>query len=144
MPTTCIVIGIIAAIVVAAVKWPRFTFYFDRNYRLIVFVSGFVMEVGAIARWDEWQPWSSILAGVGGSVLATVLVGFLGPDGDKVYQTFLRLGVTEFYSSRNRFQDDEWVTGCAKRSTAVFSSVKRMVGGVTTAVSGLHSLSASE
>jgi hypothetical protein len=73
-------------------------------------VCGIVLEVGAIAKWEEWQPWSSVLAGVGGSVLATVLVGFLGSDGDKVYQAFLRLGVTEFYSSRNRFEDTEWVT----------------------------------
>lgn len=37
-------------------------------------------------------------------------MGLLGPDGDKVYQAFLRLGVTEFYSSRKRVPDDHWVS----------------------------------
>jgi hypothetical protein len=88
----------------------RCAFYFDRKYRWTVLFVGLVLEVGGIAMWKEWQPWSSVLVGVGGSVLATVLVGFLGPDGDEVYQAFLRLGVREFYSSRKGVPDDRWVT----------------------------------
>jgi hypothetical protein len=109
MPISCIVITVVAVIVVAAVlKWQRCTFYFSRHSRLVVFVSGFAFEVVAIARWQEWQPWSSVLAGVGGSVLATVLVGLLGSDADEVYQAFLRHGVTRFYPDRDQSHID-WV-----------------------------------
>lgn len=40
----------------------RFAFYFARTYRLTVFVSGLALEVVAIAKWEDWQPWSSVLA----------------------------------------------------------------------------------
>ena len=109
MPVSCTVTVVVAMIVVAAVlKWQRCTFYFSRHSRLVVLVSGFVLEICAIARWEEWQPWSSVLAGVGGSVLATVLVGFLGSDADEVYQAFLRHGVTRFYPNREQSHVD-WV-----------------------------------
>src|ERR1700674_1420136 len=109
MPATCIVIIIVATTVIVAIKWPRCTFYFGRSSRLIILMSGVVLESLALAKWDDWQPWSSIFAGVGGSVLATVLVGIMGSDGDKLYQTFLRLGVTDFHGNRNKVDDDYWV-----------------------------------
>lgn len=110
MPISYIVILVVAAVAVAAiVKWQRCAFYFSRNSRLIVLVSGLVLEVVAIARWQEWQPWSSVFAGVGGSVLATVLVGVLGSDADESYQGFLQHGVTRFYPSRDQSHVD-WVS----------------------------------
>jgi hypothetical protein len=80
----------------------------EKKSRVIVLASGIVLEVLALAKWD-WQPWSGICAGVGGSVLATVLVGIMGSEGDKLYQTFLRLGVTDFHGNRNKVADDYWV-----------------------------------
>jgi len=85
----------------------RFSFFFERKYSAAVFFAGFALEVLGLATWTKWQPVSSVFAGVGGSVLATALVAFFGPEGDRVYQTFLRLGVTEFYPDRKKFED--WV-----------------------------------
>ena len=42
-------------------------------------------------------------------MLATVLVSLGGPAGDPVYQTFLRLGVTDFYSNRDNYPKERWV-----------------------------------
>lgn len=90
-------------------SWQRFTFFFSHRYWLVVAIIGVILEAGAIVGWKDWQPWSAMIGGVGGSVLATVLVSFWGPAGDPVYQTFLRLGVTKFYRDRNRFPKDQWV-----------------------------------
>ena len=109
MPVSCIVIVIVAAILVAVIiQWQRCMFYFNRSSRLIVLGSGLALEVVAIARWGEWQPWSSVFAGVGGSVLATVLVGFWALDADEAYQAFLQHGVTRFYPDREQSHVD-WV-----------------------------------
>jgi hypothetical protein len=110
MPVSCIIIVVFAVIATAVViKWRRCGFYFSRNSRLIVLGGGFVLEIVAISTWQGWQPWSSVFAGVGGSMLATALVGVIGPDGDRLYQTFLRLGVTDFHGSRNKVENDYWV-----------------------------------
>jgi hypothetical protein len=85
----------------------RCSFFFERKYSATVSFTGLVLEIVGLVTWTKWQPVSSVLAGVGGSVLATMLVAFFGPDGDRVYQTFLRLGVTEFYPDRKKFED--WV-----------------------------------
>jgi len=90
--------------------WQRCTFFFGRayghKYWLVVVVLGILLEAAGVI-WKDWQPGSAILMGIGGSVLATVLVTFAGPAGDEVYQTFLRLGVTEFYPDRNWYENPE-------------------------------------
>jgi hypothetical protein len=102
--------AIVAAVmlVLVAVNWRRVEFYFSRSSRLIAFFSGFALEIFALARWSDWQPLSSIFAGVGGSVLAAVLIGFLSSDADKAYQMFLRSGVTRFYPNREQSGID-WI-----------------------------------
>lgn len=52
---------------------------------------------------------AGIFAGIGGSVIATVIVSLAGPLGEEVYQSFLRLGVTRFYSNRSLVENDQWV-----------------------------------
>ncbi len=89
----------------------RCAFFLSQNYWWTVLVAGVILEAAALARWEKWQPWSSILAGVGGSVLATVLVSLFGPGGDRIYQTFLRLGVTEFWANRDLYPKTRWVGG---------------------------------
>jgi len=92
--------------------WRRCTFFFSRavghTYWSGVAVLGGLLEaIGVLLAWKGWEPWAAILLGVGGSVLATVLVSLAGPAGDEVYQTFLRLGVTEFYPNRKRYERPE-------------------------------------
>ncbi len=87
--------------------WCRCTFFFSQRYWLLVTVFGLILLAVAFVTWKSWEPWSAMLAGVGGSVLATVIVSFWGPGGDEVYQSFLKLGVTEFYPDRDTFRG--WV-----------------------------------
>lgn len=91
--------------------WAKLEFFFRQQYWFLVLFVGVVILLSALIGWRDWQPWSTICAGIGGSVLSTVIVSFLGPGGDPVYQAFLKLGVTEFYPDRNKYPKDEWVNG---------------------------------
>lgn len=91
--------------------WDRGRFFLSPSqaYWHPVAVLGFFLLAIALATWKSWQPWSTILAGIGGSVLATVIVTFAGPAGDPVYQAFVKLGVTEFFPSRDKVPKERWV-----------------------------------
>lgn len=88
--------------------WRRCTFFFARTYWVWVTAAGLVLVVTAFSR-KSWEPWSAIFAGIGCSILATVIVTFAGPAGDPLYQRFLQLGVTEFYPDRDTFPKHRWV-----------------------------------
>lgn len=86
-----------------------FFFKLKQNYWQVVLLVGVVLVV--IAGWLSQQHpvVASVVGGIGGGVVATVIVSFAGPAGDDAYQRFLSLGVTTFYSSRNKVPDDDWV-----------------------------------
>ena len=109
--------------------WAKLEFFFRQQYWFLVLFVGVVILLSALIGWRDWQPWSTICAGIGGSVLSTVIVSFLGPGGDPVYQAFLKLGVTEFYPDRNKYPKDEWVNGL-RQTGFVYSPGMPMVDGL--------------
>lgn len=89
--------------------WRRCSFLLSQVYWLAVACTGALLVAVGMATWANWQPWSGVLIGIGGSVLATVIVSMMGPAADKVYQSYLRLGVIDFYADRARFPPERWV-----------------------------------
>jgi len=87
----------------------RISFFFKKHYWRELALAGVVLEILAAVFWQSCPRFAGVLAGVGGSILATVIVTFAGPAGEQVYQSFLRLGVTRFWSDRSKVDDDEWV-----------------------------------
>jgi hypothetical protein len=87
----------------------RSKFFFKSNYWRGLGIIGAFLEVLAFAFWQSSPRWSGVFAGVGGSILATVIVTWAGPAGEEAYQGFLRLGVTKFYPNRNQVPSEQWV-----------------------------------
>src|SRR5712691_11086528 len=87
----------------------RLLFLFKQNYWRGLALTGVVLETLAAVFWLSSPRFAGVLAGVGGSILATVIVTWAGPAGEEVYQSFLRLGVTRFWSDRSKVDDDDWV-----------------------------------
>ena len=87
----------------------RCEFFFKAKYWPVVGLVGLLCEAVAAALVKPYPLWAGALGGIGGSILATVLVSFAGPAGEKVYQNFLALGVEDFYPSRSHFPTDRWV-----------------------------------
>jgi hypothetical protein len=87
----------------------RLLFLFKQNYWRGLALTGVFLEILAAAFWQSNPRLAGICAGVGGSILATVIVTWAGPAGEEVYQSFLRLGVTRFWSDRSLVDDDQWV-----------------------------------
>jgi hypothetical protein len=87
----------------------RTSFFFRQNYWRSLALTGVGLEILAGAFWQSNPRWAGIFAGVGGSILATVIVTWAGPAGEVVYQSFLRLGVTRFWSDRSSVPKDQWV-----------------------------------
>src|ERR1035438_9136151 len=86
----------------------RLTFFFSRTYWVwVASVGGALVATAFILK--SWEPWSAIFAGVGCSVLATVIVSLAGPAGDPLYQKFLELGVIKFYPGRQAVPTRDWV-----------------------------------
>lgn len=85
----------------------RLKFLLKHNYWRVVALVGCLLEAMAAALWQYSAFWAGTLAGIGGSVLATVVVNWVGPTGEEVYQRFLQLGVIDFYSNRSQFR--RWV-----------------------------------
>jgi hypothetical protein len=59
--------------------------------------------------WHVSPTSAEILSGIGGSILATVIVTLTGPTADELYQRFRSLRVTGFWSHRNEVENDQWV-----------------------------------
>lgn len=87
----------------------RIRFFLKQNYWRELFFAGVVLEGFAAVFWQPAPRWAGVFAGVGGSILATVIVTWAGPAGEEVYQRFLRLGVTGFYPNRNKVPPEQWV-----------------------------------
>src|ERR1700691_1611790 len=87
----------------------RVLFLFKQNYWRGLAATGIGLEILAAVFWESRPRLAGVLAGVGGSILATVIVTWAGPAGEEVYQSFLRLGVTRFWSDRSLVPKDQWV-----------------------------------
>jgi hypothetical protein len=87
----------------------RTTFFFKENYWRVLGLVGLGLEILACAFWQSSPRLAGVLAGVGGSILATVIVTWAGPAGEEVYQSFLRLGVKKFWADRSLVDNDQWV-----------------------------------
>jgi hypothetical protein len=87
----------------------RIRFFFKLNHWYEIFCSGLVLVILGIASWQSTPRLAGVLAGVGGSILATVIVTLFSPAGESVYQSFLRLGVTRFWPDRSLVESDQWV-----------------------------------
>jgi hypothetical protein len=87
----------------------RLRFFFKQNYWRGLAFTGAGLEMLAGVFWELHPRFAGVLAGVGGSILATVIVTWAGPAGEEVYQSFLRLGVTRFWSDRSLVEKDRWV-----------------------------------
>jgi len=83
---------------------------FKHHYWRVVALVGCLLAIAAAAVRPYSGFWAGTLAGIGGSVLATVVVNWVGPTGEEVYQRFLQLGVIDFYPSRNKVPSANWVT----------------------------------
>jgi hypothetical protein len=87
----------------------RSLFFFKKTYWRGLALTGAVLEGLAVVFWQPNPRLAGVFAGVGGSILATVIVTYAGPAGEEVYQSFLRLGVTRFWPDRSKVDDDDWV-----------------------------------
>lgn len=87
----------------------RIKFLFGLNHWNRIFWMGLVLVILGAAFWQSTPRVAGILAGVGGSILATVLVTLFSPAAEEVYQGFLRLGVTKFWPDRSLVENDQWV-----------------------------------
>jgi hypothetical protein len=87
----------------------RVAFFFKQRYWQSLAIVAAVLGGLAAHFASEHPVFASFIAGVSASVLATVVVSLAGPAGEKAYQDFLSLGVTTFFSSRNKVPNDEWV-----------------------------------
>jgi len=90
----------------------RCQFFFSQTYWVLVSCLGIVLELVAVIFALQTPPsplWAGVLGGIGSSILATVIVSFGGPSGNRTYQTFIRLGIEDFYPSRNDVPNETWV-----------------------------------
>jgi len=87
----------------------RCGFFFKEKYWPVVSLAGLLFDILAVGLSQSHPLWAGVLGGIGGSILATVLVSFAGPAGDRVYHNFLSLGVEDFYPSRSHFPSERWV-----------------------------------
>src|SRR5580693_3000108 len=87
----------------------RFGFFFRERYWPVVALIGTICEILAVGLAKSYPLCAGALGGIGGSMLATMLVSFAGPSGEEVYHNFLKLGVEDFYPSRDHFPKDKWV-----------------------------------
>lgn len=87
----------------------RIKFFFTLNHSHGIFWTGLVLAILGGAFWQSTPRIAGLLAGIGGSILATVIVTLLSPATADVYQSFLRLGVTKFWANRNMVENDQWV-----------------------------------
>ena len=92
----------------------RSKFFFQKNYWKGLSLLGVVLEIFAFVYWQSSPRLAGVFAGVGGSILATVIVTWAGPAGEEIYQRFLCLGVTEFYSNRSNVPPEQWVDWLGK------------------------------
>lgn len=90
----------------------RFRFFFSETYWVSVSCLGIVLELVAVIFALQTPPsplWAGVLGGIGSSILATVIISFGGPSGNRAYQTFIRLGIEDFYPSRRDVPNETWV-----------------------------------
>jgi hypothetical protein len=87
----------------------RTGYFFKQNYWRGLLIAGLALESFAAVFWESYPRFAGVLAGIGGSILATVIVTWAGPAGEVVYQSFLRLGVAKFWSDRSLVPKDQWV-----------------------------------
>ncbi len=92
----------------------RITFFFKQRYWQLLALAAVVLAAFAALLAHDHPVLASFVAGIGASVLATVIVSLAGPAGEEAYQRFLSLGVTAFFSSRNKVPDDYWVNRLRK------------------------------
>lgn len=87
----------------------RVRFFFTLNHSHGIFWAGLGLAILGGALWQSAPRFAGVLAGIGGSILATVIVTLLSPATEEVYQSFLRLGVTRFWANRSMVESDQWV-----------------------------------
>jgi hypothetical protein len=88
----------------------RFRFFFKQNYwRGVALIDVLFWTLAALCSASNHPFAAGAFAGIGGSVLATILVSLAGPLGEEVYHSFLHLGVTRFWSDRSLVPKDQWV-----------------------------------
>jgi hypothetical protein len=87
----------------------RVRFFFSQSPWYGLFWTGAGLVILGVPLWHVSPTWAGVLSGVGGSILATVIVTLTGPAGDEVYQRFRSLKITEFWSDRSKVENDQWV-----------------------------------
>jgi hypothetical protein len=117
------VVGLVLLLVGLKVRlWQRARFFFAGTYWPAIFLGGCVLVLFGRIVSPSHPTMGSALVGVGGSMIATMLVSFAGPDSNQTYKTFVKFGVREFYAGRDNVDSDKWVDWLkkAKRKCVLF------------------------
>jgi uncharacterized protein DUF5919 len=85
-------------------------FLLRRSRSWTILLVGVVLAAfGVIFGFSSHPYLSAILLSVGTSIVATVLVWWMGPANEQAYEEFLSLGISKAYPSRDKVEPTQWV-----------------------------------